>query len=133
MRRPIPVCVLLLPALAVGAPAAKGQECFKLEKETAKIIGNAGGSDCPIGCSGCGCKGGPGYRAPRRGTETRGHCVGYANLYSVCGPPPHAKCTRECTPVVVGCKRPDKRTAEEKLAKKKQLKRQFTSPGLPQT
>ena len=40
-------------------------------------------------CSGCGCRGGPGYRGPD------GRCVGYANLKSVCGDPPETKCTRE--------------------------------------
>lgn len=98
-----------------GASNAVGQECLKLDKEAAKLIAKSGGSDCPVSCTGCGCKGGPGYRAPPRGVETKGRCVGYADLHSTCGPPPHAKCTRECTPVVVGCKRPDEDSAKEKL------------------
>ena len=33
-------------------------------------------------CHGCGCKGGPGYRA------ADGHCVGFRELDKVCGNPP---------------------------------------------
>ncbi len=40
-------------------------------------------------CSGCGCKGGPGYRGPS------GRCVGYADIGRVCGSPPTSKCTAE--------------------------------------
>lgn len=40
-------------------------------------------------CSGCGCKGGPGYRSPS------GHCVGWAQLSRVCGTPPSARCSAE--------------------------------------
>jgi len=42
-------------------------------------------------CSGCGCKGGPGYRAPD------GHCVGFKELDKVCGNPP-TRCTFENAP-----------------------------------
>jgi hypothetical protein len=40
-------------------------------------------------CSGCGCRGGPGYRGPD------GHCVGFANLKRVCGDPPETGCVKE--------------------------------------
>ncbi|MDF3812919.1 MULTISPECIES: hypothetical protein [Rhodopseudomonas] len=40
---------------------------------------------------GCGCKGGPGYRAPD------GHCVGFRELNKVCGQPPTA-CVFENAP-----------------------------------
>ena len=40
-------------------------------------------------CSGCGCRGGPGYRGPN------GQCVGWANLNKVCGVPPTKNCTNE--------------------------------------
>jgi hypothetical protein len=40
-------------------------------------------------CSGCGCRGGPGYRGPD------GRCVGFAALNHVCGTPPETRCTRE--------------------------------------
>lgn len=43
-------------------------------------------------CEGCGCKGGPGYRA------SDGKCVGFKNLEKRCGPFPHAKCTFENAP-----------------------------------
>ena len=40
-------------------------------------------------CSGCGCRGGPGYRGPE------GRCVGWKKLRRVCGDPPTARCTLE--------------------------------------
>jgi hypothetical protein len=42
-------------------------------------------------CKGCGCKGGPGYRAPS------GYCVGFAELDKVCGNPP-TRCVFENAP-----------------------------------
>jgi hypothetical protein len=43
-------------------------------------------------CSGCGCKGGPGYRGPD------GKCVGFKALRKVCGNPPETRCTFENAP-----------------------------------
>ncbi len=40
-------------------------------------------------CSGCACRGGPGYR------DAKGQCVGHAQLYSRCGSPPTTRCTFE--------------------------------------
>jgi hypothetical protein len=42
-------------------------------------------------CTGCGCKGGPGYRSPD------GHCVGFKELDKVCGNPP-TRCVFENAP-----------------------------------
>jgi hypothetical protein len=42
-------------------------------------------------CHGCGCKGGPGYRAPD------GHCVGFRELDKICGNPP-SRCVFENAP-----------------------------------
>ena len=42
-------------------------------------------------CSGCGCRGGPGYRGPD------GKCVGWENIGRVCVSPP----TTHCTPEIV--------------------------------
>jgi len=42
-----------------------------------------------IGCKGCGCRGGPGYRGPN------GKCVGWDQLTRVCGNPPTTRCTKE--------------------------------------
>jgi len=42
-------------------------------------------------CQGCGCKGGPGYRAPD------GHCVGFREFDKVCGNPP-SRCVFENAP-----------------------------------
>lgn len=43
-------------------------------------------------CTGCGCKGGPGYRGPD------GQCVGFRNLAKVCGDPPDTRCVFENAP-----------------------------------
>jgi hypothetical protein len=40
-------------------------------------------------CEGCGCKGGPGYRA------ANGRCVGWADIGRTCGSPPTQRCTPE--------------------------------------
>jgi len=40
-------------------------------------------------CSGCGCRGGPGYRGPN------GRCVSWANIGRVCGSPPSERCSPE--------------------------------------
>jgi hypothetical protein len=63
-----------------------------------KIVSDHANSGvCQTSCSGCGCKGGPGYRGPDK------KCVGYANIIQVCGPPPHSNCVRECAIVRDGC------------------------------
>lgn len=41
------------------------------------------------GCKGCGCRGGPGYRAPN------GKCVGQRDLLRICGNPPTTRCKKE--------------------------------------
>jgi hypothetical protein len=43
-------------------------------------------------CHGCGCAGGPGYRAPD------GKCVGFRELTHKCGTPPTEHCTFENAP-----------------------------------
>jgi hypothetical protein len=53
-------------------------------------IGHAACPDRPA-CRGCGCKGGPGYRA------TDGHCVGFRELDKICGNPP-TRCAFENAP-----------------------------------
>ncbi|KAA2235592.1 hypothetical protein F0L46_19010 [Salinarimonas soli] len=40
-------------------------------------------------CSGCGCRGGPGYRGPS------GRCVGWADIGRTCGTPPTTRCRAE--------------------------------------
>ena len=40
-------------------------------------------------CTGCSCRGGPGFRSPE------GTCVSWKNLVRICGPAPHAKCKDE--------------------------------------
>lgn len=41
------------------------------------------------GCSGCGCRGGPGYRGPS------GRCVGWSDIGRTCGSPPTSRCAAE--------------------------------------
>ncbi|SHG75803.1 hypothetical protein SAMN02745157_4769 [Kaistia soli DSM 19436] len=40
-------------------------------------------------CQGCGCRGGPGYRAPN------GRCVSWAQIGRICGSPPTTHCAAE--------------------------------------
>jgi hypothetical protein len=44
-------------------------------------------------CTGCGCKGGPGYRSNKSGK-----CVGFKQLTKTCGNPPTQRCTFENAP-----------------------------------
>jgi hypothetical protein len=60
--------VLILFALGLLAPAQAQDDCR---------------------CSGCGCKGGPGWRGPD------GACVHKAELADICGTPPGAPCKHE--------------------------------------
>lgn len=43
----------------------------------------------PIACSGCSCRGGPGYRKPN------GKCASWKELNRACGTPPETRCTDE--------------------------------------
>lgn len=67
---------IVLSCLAFGGPAL-GQGC-DLDKPA---------------CSGCGCKGGPGYRH----VETR-RCVGFKDMDKLCGSPPTTRCVFENAP-----------------------------------
>ena len=101
---------LLLPvncgdeALGQDIPA-----CATINPESVKAFAEArkASSNCPVGCRGCGCKGGPGYR------KSDQQCASYAGLVRDCGPPPHAGCSRECAPVVGGCRRPSAQEIEK--------------------
>lgn len=81
-------------ARALEGPAL----CALVPPGISKIIGDflKGKGTCPASCSGCGCKGGPGYR------DANG-CVSWAQLEKRCGPSPHKGCTKECIPVVPAC------------------------------
>lgn len=95
-------------ALLVNCSAALAQEpelnedvqrlCPIMSPQLARQVAEKvkGQGACVVSCSGCGCKGGPGYRGPRG-------CIGWSQFISVCGPPPHAGCTRECAPVQPTC------------------------------
>ena len=87
---PISVLAEGLPPAGL-CPVISGQ----LAKHVAATIKGTG--RCAVFCDGCGCKGGPGYRAPD------GSCTGYANLIRLCGPPPHSLCQPECAPVNQSC------------------------------
>ena len=97
---------LLLAPLLFGIPSAWAQDdedhqriCPLLTEQLVRAIipAIAGHGGCAVRCSGCGCKGGPGYR------DSDGKCVGYANVIQKCGPPPHRGCQAECAPVSDGC------------------------------
>jgi hypothetical protein len=61
------------------------------------IIVMFAGSAIAQSCSGCGCKGGPGYRDP-----STGHCVGWRDLDRRCGHPPESRCLFEGAPGSLG-------------------------------
>ena len=73
--------------------------CPLLTAELVRVIlpEVTGHGACKVRCSGCGCKGGPGYR------DQTHQCVSYANIIQKCGPPPHLGCIAECEPVRAGC------------------------------
>jgi hypothetical protein len=56
-----------------------------------------GTGTCKAFCKGCGCKGGPGFRA------ADGQCVGWGEVVKKCGAAPHKGCVAECRPVVAAC------------------------------
>jgi hypothetical protein len=99
--------VLVLMVIILQRPAAaqtpdsedRQRVCPVISTQLANSIAARikGEGRCMAPCRGCGCKGGPGYR------DAKGRCVGYAGLISRCGPPPHARCRRECAPIVAGC------------------------------
>src|SRR5690606_35069222 len=101
------ICALVLTFILVGVagPESHAQECMQLRRDEIRHLTAEGASGrptgCSVGCKGCGCRGGPGYR------DTRGKCVSYKKLISRCGEAPHAGCTRECFPVAKGCARPN--------------------------
>lgn len=113
----------MLASVLASPGATRAQDvpaCALVDPDAVKAwaLARQASSNCPVGCTGCGCKGGPGYRAPARDDGKKGHCASYARLVAECGPPPHERCTRECAPVAVGCRRP---TSGEVEAAKKTL------------
>lgn len=85
---------------------------------------NSGKGTCQVACKGCGCKGGPGFRDKDR------KCVGWAEVISKCGPPPHKGCTAECMPVRPGCE--DKgRSWFKALSESAGLKLEFVDSEVP--
>ena len=100
MIRFFPVVLLLCAAPAYAQDDEDHQRiCPLLTADLVRAIMPAvtGHGSCATRCSGCGCKGGPGYR------DAQGQCVGYANIIQKCGPPPHSGCHAECAPVAKGC------------------------------
>lgn len=68
----------------------------ELAKAAAKAVDGKG--RCGLGCTGCGCLGGPGYRG------SDGQCVSFKSIIRICGPPPHAACKRECRTPILECR-----------------------------
>jgi hypothetical protein len=114
--------ISLVASLAIGCGVAASQQlapspqtppqqtldmlavCPLITPELQKVAASEGTHGrCPTRCLGCGCQGGPGYRGPSKSDGNKGSCVGYANIIAVCGPPPHAKCVRECAIVMPAC------------------------------
>ena len=97
----IAVMLLLLSNASVHAQPIEQNStipCVVVTKKIAKLHNYLELGTCAAGCSGCGCQGGPGYRAQN------GRCVGFSNIIAKCGPPPHhVRCKAECVPVAANC------------------------------
>ena len=72
---------------SMSAPASVRVRAFRWVAITALLLAQLGVASAA--CSGCGCRGGPGYRGPD------GKCVGWAELARKCGSPPTKRCTPE--------------------------------------
>ena len=91
---------LLFPLLDAQAQDEDQQFlCPAIGPDLAKRVASEikGNGLCQTFCRGCGCKGGPGFRA------SDGECVKWADVVTKCGPAPHAGCDRECVPVAKAC------------------------------
>jgi len=100
------VFAAVTPAGAQLAPTnelAGALSCLKVTVQIARQFAKINPGKCRIVCKGCGCNGGPGYRGPPSDRNPVGDCVGFENIISVCGPPPHSDCTRECAAVRPQC------------------------------
>jgi len=71
----------------MSAPMSFRVLAFRWAAITALLLAQLGAASAA--CSGCGCRGGPGYRGPD------GKCVGWAELARRCGSPPTQRCTPE--------------------------------------
>jgi hypothetical protein len=81
---------------------AAEDNCFKGTREDARADAQRRlGYLCQLFCSGCGCKGGPGFR------KQDGKCATTPDLArGACGDgPSYDRCKRECTPLHQGCTR----------------------------
>jgi hypothetical protein len=105
-RRPVRLLIAAIlfvflstfPASAQRGPEDVTRACPLITDALRKVAVAAFTGRCMTSCRGCGCKGGPGYRAASG-------CVGYADIISKCGPPPHREkgCVPECARVVAVC------------------------------
>lgn len=80
-----------------------GAKCLQIPAALGKLAAALLPGKCPSSCEGCGCNSGPGYRGPPPPGKDKGQCVSFANINRLCGPPPHAKCRAECTPIIPAC------------------------------
>lgn len=87
------------------------------------VVAAVAGSAAPLttaeAASGCGSRGGPGYRGPN------GRCVGWDQIGRVCGSPPTTRCTSEST--AVGA--PEHAEGQAKL--RSELRSRRSSSGQP--
>jgi hypothetical protein len=93
------VVFVAAPAAAQRGPEAPTRQCPLITKEIHNLVKATVRETCLVGCKGCGCKGGTGFRAKT------GQCVGFAEILSKCGPPPHSNCVAECFPTLPSCAR----------------------------
>lgn len=91
-RRSVANCIAL--AASFGALAVTSIVVAQ-ERSISRQVARQTLQACPT-CQGCGCRGGPGYRA------SDGGCVGHKQLKQICGEPPTARCTAE----IVGSTKP---------------------------
>jgi hypothetical protein len=82
-----------LPARADGDRLCPSMREALIGKVVAWVKGKR---HCNANCTGCGCKGGPGFRSGR-------DCVGWEKVLTKCGKAPHLGCRRECFPVIAAC------------------------------
>lgn len=79
--------------IRIAAAALMGLAALSFLAEPAEARGRRGGGGRGGGgggfCDYCGCKGGPGWRAPD------GKCVGHRNITKLCGSPPSKRCKKE--------------------------------------
>jgi len=81
--------------------------CFTGSQEQLEVLKRSrlGMRGCRESCSGCGCRGGPGYR------DKNGACVSYSNLISICSED-FSNCKQECAETELICIKPSQKITD---------------------